>query len=278
MSSETTNFGLIKPDEDEFYDIQVQNENMDKIDQQLKENADNIASANEAFNEHLVERNPHGTTASDVGAVNKKGDTMTGTLTLPSLVLQNGSKIMENAEQRLVISAHKNRLDVITEDNQKHMFRHMNGDLYVYDENGYLIDSFKSLKNKISNIKRQETTLFSGSLTSGTATLNLTSGSLNDFDEIIVKGKMYTTSSTPITFDELIEVDESAVYERSKTHTVLFTADSTVAILWIQFRLHVNNKTLFITYNRKQPKGSQIISDTTENIITSVIGVKYKTT
>lgn len=42
MASSTTNYGLTKPDATELYDIAVQNENMDKIDTQMKLNADDI--------------------------------------------------------------------------------------------------------------------------------------------------------------------------------------------------------------------------------------------
>ena len=35
MSSKTTNLGLTKPEEDEFYDVRVQNENMDIIDKKI---------------------------------------------------------------------------------------------------------------------------------------------------------------------------------------------------------------------------------------------------
>lgn len=35
MAKQTSNLGLIKPDANEFYDVNVQNENMDKIDEQL---------------------------------------------------------------------------------------------------------------------------------------------------------------------------------------------------------------------------------------------------
>lgn len=42
MANETQNYHLTKPLESEFYDIEVQNENMDKIDQALKDHADGI--------------------------------------------------------------------------------------------------------------------------------------------------------------------------------------------------------------------------------------------
>ena len=37
MATETTNYKLIKPDEGEFYDIQVFNQNADKIDKTIKD-------------------------------------------------------------------------------------------------------------------------------------------------------------------------------------------------------------------------------------------------
>lgn len=40
MSAATTNYGLTKPAENEYYDIEIQNANMDKIDTAMKENAD----------------------------------------------------------------------------------------------------------------------------------------------------------------------------------------------------------------------------------------------
>ena len=36
MANKTTNYKLTKPLESEFYDVGVQNENMDKIDTQMK--------------------------------------------------------------------------------------------------------------------------------------------------------------------------------------------------------------------------------------------------
>ena len=38
MSSNTTNYNLIKPDEEEFYDVEIYNANVDTIDAQLKAN------------------------------------------------------------------------------------------------------------------------------------------------------------------------------------------------------------------------------------------------
>ena len=46
MATTTTNFGLTKPEGSDFYDIGVQNDNMDIIDKQMKANAKDIAQLN----------------------------------------------------------------------------------------------------------------------------------------------------------------------------------------------------------------------------------------
>ena len=42
MANKTENYGLVKPLSSEFYDVEVQNSNMDKIDAGMKANADEI--------------------------------------------------------------------------------------------------------------------------------------------------------------------------------------------------------------------------------------------
>ena len=46
MATTTTNYGLTKPEGSDFYDIGVQNDNMDIIDKQMKANAKDIAQLN----------------------------------------------------------------------------------------------------------------------------------------------------------------------------------------------------------------------------------------
>lgn len=46
MATKTTNYGLTKPEGSDFYDIGVQNDNMDIIDKQMKANAEDIAQLN----------------------------------------------------------------------------------------------------------------------------------------------------------------------------------------------------------------------------------------
>lgn len=46
MATKTTNYGLEKPNGTDFYDVDVQNSNMDIIDKQMKANANGITQLN----------------------------------------------------------------------------------------------------------------------------------------------------------------------------------------------------------------------------------------
>ena len=52
MATKTTNYGLTKPEGSDFYDIGVQNDNMDIIDKQMKANANDIAQLNSDYKKH----------------------------------------------------------------------------------------------------------------------------------------------------------------------------------------------------------------------------------
>lgn len=54
MATKTTNYGLEKPDGTDFYDVDVQNSNMDIIDKQMKANANAIAQLNSDLKDALV--------------------------------------------------------------------------------------------------------------------------------------------------------------------------------------------------------------------------------
>ena len=54
MATTTTNYGLTKPEGSDFYDIGVQNDNMDIIDKQMKANAKDIAQLNSDLKNALV--------------------------------------------------------------------------------------------------------------------------------------------------------------------------------------------------------------------------------
>ena len=52
MTAITGNFGLTKPDKEDFYDIEVQNENMEVIDQKLKELETGVDQVQDALESH----------------------------------------------------------------------------------------------------------------------------------------------------------------------------------------------------------------------------------
>ena len=54
MPNQTTNYGLTKPLASEFYDVEVQNGNMDKIDAQMKTNADGIKNLQDGQKTRLI--------------------------------------------------------------------------------------------------------------------------------------------------------------------------------------------------------------------------------
>lgn len=81
MSSNTTNYNLVKPDYTESADISVINDNMDIIDSTMKTNATNISSLN--TNKQSVNDNTLSTTSKTVpGAINElysgKQDSLVG--------------------------------------------------------------------------------------------------------------------------------------------------------------------------------------------------------
>lgn len=54
MATKTMNYGLTKPDGADFYDVDVQNDNMDIIDKQMKANANDIAQLNSDYDTIIV--------------------------------------------------------------------------------------------------------------------------------------------------------------------------------------------------------------------------------
>ena len=70
MATTTTNYGLTKPEGSDFYDIGVQNDNMDIIDKQMKANANDIAQLNSDYDTIIV-----GTSVSTTSqTINHYGD------------------------------------------------------------------------------------------------------------------------------------------------------------------------------------------------------------
>ena len=79
MATNTTNYGLTKPAGTDKYDISVQNANMDKIDAQMKANADGLVAVG---NTYETKANAiTGLSASGTTITYTKGDGITGTIT-----------------------------------------------------------------------------------------------------------------------------------------------------------------------------------------------------
>ena len=79
MATNTTNYGLTKPAGTDKYDISVQNANMDKIDAQMKANADGLVAVG---NTYETKANAiTGLSASGTTITYTKGDGNTGTIT-----------------------------------------------------------------------------------------------------------------------------------------------------------------------------------------------------
>ena len=94
MATKTTNYGLTKPDGADFYDVDVQNDNMDIIDKQMKANAKDIAQLNsdmERTKNIVFQSSGSGTSISvtmkNRNTINKTCDKM------PLFVIGNGNGI-----------------------------------------------------------------------------------------------------------------------------------------------------------------------------------------
>lgn len=53
MATKTTNYGFTKPDDDDFYDIQLENRNWDKADEKMKQVEDGLNNINKITLEDL---------------------------------------------------------------------------------------------------------------------------------------------------------------------------------------------------------------------------------
>lgn len=74
MAEQTTNFGFTKPDVNEFYDVQVQNDNWDKLDEELggtlpiSRGGTGSTSATAALTNLGAAKNVHKHNASDINS------------------------------------------------------------------------------------------------------------------------------------------------------------------------------------------------------------------
>jgi len=95
----TTNLQLNKPDVDDFYNIGVQNENMDIIDQKIAENEKTLNTAKTSIDNHVAKKdNPHGVTKAQIGLssvpnVSTNDQTPTYTVAGNNTELASGEKL-----------------------------------------------------------------------------------------------------------------------------------------------------------------------------------------
>lgn len=101
MANYTTNYNLEKPLQDDFYDVEISNANMDKIDTALKNNAD-------ANTGHINNKsNPHGVTASQIGLGNVNNTS-------------DANKPVSTAQATAIADAKKAATDHIADKNNPH--------------------------------------------------------------------------------------------------------------------------------------------------------------
>lgn len=94
----TENYGLNKPENTDFYDVEDFNSNMDVIDSKMKE-LESAGGQSQALEQHLADtENPHGVTKSQVGLSNVPNvstNNQTPTYTVPQEAsnLESGEKL-----------------------------------------------------------------------------------------------------------------------------------------------------------------------------------------
>ena len=79
MSTNTPNYNLVKPDANEFYDVDVQNDNLDAIDQAIKDNSDAAVANTQAAsdNEDAINALTQ-TAAANAQAITENADAIAG--------------------------------------------------------------------------------------------------------------------------------------------------------------------------------------------------------
>ena len=108
MSYKTPNFGFVKPEPSEFYDVQVQNENWDKVDEQLgstlpiSRGGTGSTSATAALANLGAAKNVHKHNASDVNSGTLSSDRLP---TIPITKGGTGAADSSKARENLGIKA-----------------------------------------------------------------------------------------------------------------------------------------------------------------------------
>lgn len=101
MATNTTNYNLVKPSENEYYDINVSNSNLDIIDTEIKKVNDRLDSVSTDAQSTSFDNSDNGMTATNVQDAIEENKT--SILSLQELVGQANQTLIEECNKLLDI-------------------------------------------------------------------------------------------------------------------------------------------------------------------------------
>ena len=101
MATNTTNYNLVKPSENEYYDINVSNSNLDIIDTEIKKVNDRLDSVSTDAQSTSFDNSSNGMTATNVQEAIEENKT--SILNLEKLVGQANKTLIEECNKLLDI-------------------------------------------------------------------------------------------------------------------------------------------------------------------------------
>ncbi|WP_343208232.1 hypothetical protein [Anaerolentibacter hominis] len=157
MPEKTANYNLVKPDQDDFYDIQVTNENIDKIDELIKKNEIAVGDTNTQLSNV---RRQVDNVQSDVAELEKKAHVHDNKTVLDGIA---GSDITNwnDANAKKHVHDNKATLDGITDSsitnwNDTNTKKHIHENKATLD--GILqgdVDKMRSLETDFNTLRRE---------------------------------------------------------------------------------------------------------------------------
>lgn len=101
MATNTTNYNLVKPSENEYYDININNSNLDIIDTEIKKINDTLSSVSTDAKSTSFDNSSNGMVATNVQDAIEENKT--SILSLQELVGQANQKLIEECNKLLDI-------------------------------------------------------------------------------------------------------------------------------------------------------------------------------
>lgn len=240
MPTNTTNFNLVKPDPSEFYNVAVQNENMDIIDEELKrieEDSGGVAEVQQDLATHKAER----ASLTEVGhtqlssATNSTSEILAAT---PKAV-----KAAYDLAQQSLTQANNGKTDIAS----------------VVGSPATVSDTFAQLKTHIQNAKNKGATNLTakGTAATGTESLDALMSKIAD----VSPGKKYRSGVTSVSSvacvvrgldfaPTMVLVFIQSSSTKRELGTVLFNPDGTVLRgVWVRGDQNGNPEPNGIQYN-----------------------------